>query len=140
MIPLFFYDQHNRSFFAMIYQRMQEGGMFFMFPIFLLMLLSFFIVILGVFSIKNGGIKLPKYIKLLSSVGLLTLVWGVLGQLMRLVETLDRIDGIGEVSASVLAGGLKVTALPTIFACFVFVCTRVAIIIFTWLQKTETFS
>lgn len=135
MISLFLLQAENRSFFSTFFGRLQEGGMFFMFPILLMLLLVLFLIVRGVISLRNEQKGFQKNIQLLNSIGLLTLVWGMLGQLIGIVGMFDQLEEIGNISTPIFAGGLKVSALPPIFGFFVFIISRVASIIFTWIAK-----
>ncbi|WP_271764924.1 MotA/TolQ/ExbB proton channel family protein [Aquimarina algiphila] len=135
MISLLFILQQKESFFSALFSRINEGGPFFMVPILIMLLLTFFLIIKSVIALKQGSATLQKNISLLSSIGLLTLVWGMLGQLIGLVEMFDHVEKIGDLSTGIFAGGLKVSALPPIFGFFVFIISRAAIIVFTWIGK-----
>ncbi len=132
-----FFLIQNKSFFTIFFDRLQEGGMFFMFPILIMLLLVLFLTVKNVLKTKQQGFPSKKYNNLINSIGLLTLVWGVLGQLIGLVAAFDKIELLGEISTPLLAGGLKVSALSTIFGFFVFVVSRIVTIIFTWIQREE---
>jgi len=108
-----------------------------MVPILMVLLVILFLVIKNIWVFYREKRWSSKYIKLINSLGLLILVWGILGQLIGLIEAFDRIEMLGDISASMLAGGLKVSALPTLFGCFVFVVSRAATTVFTWVQKEE---
>jgi len=108
-----------------------------MIPILVMLLLVFFLIIKNVLIIKKQNHLPAKYIQIINSIGLMTLVWGILGQLIGLVGALDKIEFLGEISTARLAGGLKVSALTTMFGCLVFVISRIATIIFTWTQKED---
>ncbi len=138
MILLTFSSLHNKILFLGPFGLLHDGGMFFMFPILVLLLLVFFLTVKNFLVIRQQGFPSAKYIKLINSVGLVTLVWGVLGQLVGLVEAFDKIELLGEISTPMLAGGLKISALPTIFGFFVFVVSRIASIIFTWMQQEKS--
>lgn len=127
----------DKSFFTILFNRMHEGGLFFMIPILVMLLLVFFLIIKNVLIIKKQNHLPAKYIQIINSIGLMTLVWGILGQLIGLVGALDKIEFLGEISTARLAGGLKVSALTTMFGCLVFVISRIATIIFTWTQKED---
>ncbi|MDY8138218.1 MotA/TolQ/ExbB proton channel family protein [Aquimarina sp. 2201CG5-10] len=135
MISLIVKLTHNPLLFIQLFDRMQEGGMFFMFPIFIILLLVIFLIIKSVLGILKGHSGLEKNIRLLNSIGLLTVVWGMLGQLIGVIGMFDQVDMIGEISTHIFAGGLKVSALPPVFGFVVFIISRVASIIFTWLDK-----
>ncbi|WP_378173068.1 MotA/TolQ/ExbB proton channel family protein [Aquimarina sp. SS2-1] len=132
MIPL-----RQPLLFMQFFQRLEEGGFFFMFPILMMLLLVLFLIVRAVIVLKKGKSQLDKNIKLLNSVGLLTLVWGMLGQLIGIVGMFDQVEAVGDISTAMFAGGLKVSALPPIFGFCVFIISRVASIVFTWIQKEE---
>jgi len=104
-----------------------------------MLLLVLYLVVRSIMVLKKNNAALQKNVSLLSSIGLFTLVWGMLGQLIGLVSAFDQIESLGEISTVMLAGGLKISALPTIFGAIVFVTSRVAIILFTWFQNEEYF-
>ncbi len=134
MISLTVLMLQNNLLFISFFDFMRHGGMLFMTPILIMLLLVFFLAIKSVLAMRKKELSSIKYISLINSIGLLTLVWGVLGQLIGLVAAFDKIEMLGEISTPMLAGGLKVSALPTIFGFIVFVVSRVVTIIFTWLQ------
>ncbi len=137
MISLTFSMLQNSLLFISFFEFLKHGGMFFMFPILMMLLLVFFLIIKSILAARNQSPLLMKYIKLINSIGLLTLVWGVLGQLIGLVAAFDKIEMLGEISTPMLAGGLKISALPTIFGFIVFIISRIASIAFTWIQKED---
>lgn len=111
-------------FFGEFFNRLNEGGPFFMYPLFVILL---FCIGLSVFAFLKGD-PTDKWQKLLSSVSLFALVWGFLGQMVGLITAFDTIDAKGGVSQSVLAGGLKIALLNPIFGIFVFLVARLGII------------
>ena len=106
-----------------------------MIPIVIMLLLVLFIIIKNTLVIIQRGVSSEKYISLINSMGLLTLVWGLLGQLIGIVGMFDKVEIIDEISTHVFASGLKVSALPAVFGFFVFIVSRIATIIFTWIDK-----
>jgi len=135
MTSLTIIQSQNPFLFVQVFQRLEEGGMFFMFPILIMLLLVLFIIVRAVIAMKKDKTELNKHIRLLNSIGLLTLVWGMLGQLIGIVGMFDQVEAVGDISTPMFAGGLKVSALPPIFGFFVFIISRVASIIFTWINK-----
>jgi cytochrome c biogenesis factor len=115
----------------MILNRISEGGPFFMVPIVLLLIVILLLIIKGLLK-RNEN---TKTISLISSISLFVLVWGLLGQAMGLIQAFDAIQSIGNVSVEILAGGLKVTFLPIVFAFFTFLVGRAGIIVLTILEK-----
>lgn len=117
---------------SQLFDRINEGGLFFMLPI-----IGLFIIIMVLFirALLKMDRDREKTISLMSSLGLFALVWGVLGQVIGLIMAFDSIQGSGAISMEVLAGGLKVSFLPTLFGLMVFLDARLGIIILTWLKK-----
>ena len=115
-----------------LFSKLYEGGPFFMFPALVILIL---IIILSVKSFINLKKDNSKAISLIASLGLFALIWGILGQAIGLMQAFDAIQQMGKVSPSMLAGGLKVSMITTTFGFIIFLIARIAIIIFTWLQK-----
>lgn len=134
-MSLIFMLLQNHSFFSHIVHLLHDGGMFFMLPILLVFFLVLFLILKIIWIIKKEKTVPVKYVKLLNSVGLIILVWGVLGQLLGLVEAFDKIEMLDSISTEILASGLKISALPTMFGCLVFVISRTATTVFTWFDK-----
>ncbi len=105
--------------------RIIEGGAFFTFPIVILFITIIVLIVRGIILKKNA----QKIRKLIGSLGLFTVVWGVLGQVLGLIEALDTLESIEAVSFGIIANGLKFTFLPTLFALITFLIARVGIII-----------
>ena len=99
-----------------------------MLPLVLLLILVIILAIRGNIS-TNGRVKT---LKLLQSLGLFALVWGILGQVLGLIEALDTIEFIDGVSINIVAGGLKRTFLPTFLGAIVFLFARLGIILIQW--------
>ncbi|WP_298540820.1 MotA/TolQ/ExbB proton channel family protein [uncultured Aquimarina sp.] len=135
MMSLTIIQSQNPFLFIQFFQRLEEGGMFFMFPILMMLLLVLFLIVRSILVLKKDASLLGKNIQLLNSIGLLTLVWGMLGQLIGIVGMFDQVEAVGDISTGMFAGGLKVSALPPIFGFCVFILARIASIIFTWISK-----
>jgi len=110
---------------------LNEGGPFFMYPLLLLLILVLILIVKGL--LKKGNLE--KTTSLISSIALFAIVWGFLGQIIGLISAFDAIEAAGDISPTVLAGGLKVSALSPAFGMFVFLVGRLGIIIITWMQK-----
>ena len=67
-----------------------------------------------------------KSIGYIKSVGLLALVIGVLAQLIGLYSAFSAIEQMGQISAPMLAGGLKVSSITTLYGLFVFIIGYIA--------------
>ena len=113
---------------------LSEGGYFFMMPLAVLLIAVIILAIRGNISSKGSA----KTLKLLQSLGLFALVWGILGQVLGLIEALDTIEFIDGVTMNIVAGGLKRTFLPTFLGAIVFLFARVGIIVMQLRQKQTT--
>ena len=114
-----------------LFQMIQNGGLFFMLPI-----VATFILLVVLFVMALTRKNDPKRtITLLSSISLFILIWGIFGQVIGLISAFDAIEAAGEVSPAILAGGLKISFLPTTFGMFTFLIGRLAIIILQWRSK-----
>ena len=61
--------------------------------------------------------KAPRWVK---EIGIGALVYAIFGTLLGLRQVLDVMQMFGDVSASVLCGGLKVTLIPTFYGLIVY--------------------
>lgn len=110
--------------FGQLFDRLNEGGPVFMYPLFLMMLLCIGLIIFSfVKQDENGLLK-----KMIHHISLFALVWGFLGQMLGLIQAFDFISASGPVSHNVLAGGLKVALLCPTFGMVVFLIARLGII------------
>ncbi|GET34770.1 hypothetical protein PbJCM13498_36330 [Prolixibacter bellariivorans] len=115
------------SFFA----KLIEGGPLFMFPILFLLILILVLIVKGFLEKGNN----PKTLSLIGSIGLFTIVWGFLGQTIGLIEAFGVIEKVGDISMSLIAGGLKVSLLAPVFGLIVFLIARLGIIVLIWMGK-----
>jgi hypothetical protein len=115
----------------MFFDRLNEGGPFFMYPLFLILILLIILIVKG--FLQKGAQE--KTMSLISSIALFAIVWGFLGQIIGLIGAFDSIEAAGDISLAVLAGGLKVGFLAPVFGMFIFLVGRLGIIIITWMQK-----
>ncbi|MEN8121787.1 MAG: MotA/TolQ/ExbB proton channel family protein [Bacteroidota bacterium] len=116
---------------SQIIDKIYEGGPFFTFPIVFLLTLILVLIVKGFLNINKNS----KTISLISSLGWFTLVWGILGQTIGLVGAFDAIQSAGDISKGIVAAGLKVALITTIFGLFTFLVARLGIIILTWMNK-----
>ncbi|WP_459209335.1 MotA/TolQ/ExbB proton channel family protein [Aquimarina rhabdastrellae] len=105
--------------------RLIEGGPFFMFPILALFITIIVITARGLFQ-PNYNAKAKKFIH---SIALFTVVWGIMGQVIGLIEGFDTIHFQNDASIQMLAGGIKITFLPTLFGLLTFLISRISIFI-----------
>lgn len=117
---------------SVIFQRLQEGGPYFMYPALIILIVIIILIVKGFLNLKKDD---HQTISLISSIGLFALIWGIFGQLLGLFQAFDYIQVSGEVPATVLAGGLKVSMISTIFGVIIFLISRLGIITLTWIKK-----
>jgi hypothetical protein len=115
----------------MLFDRLNEGGPFFMYPLFFIIILLLILIVKG--FLQKGSVD--KTISLISSIALFAIVWGFLGQIIGLIGAFDSIEAVGDVSPAVMAGGLKIAFLAPVFGMFAFLVGRLGIIILTWMKK-----
>ncbi len=88
-----------------------EGGVLFM------SIISFFLIMTGV-SFYTHSEKLKTY-------GNLGLVSGVLGSFIGLYSAFEFIQKVGDVSPSILAGGIRVALICTLYGLLVYLISRI---------------
>lgn len=66
--------------------------------------------------------KYPKWTK---EIGLLALSFGILGQIIGLYSAFKGIEQMGEVSQQMMAGGLKVSSITTIYGLLIYILSIV---------------
>ncbi|MBC3759951.1 MotA/TolQ/ExbB proton channel family protein [Hyunsoonleella sp. SJ7] len=116
-------------------KRFQEGGPFFMFLILISLLLALFFLTMGFLNLKKNINRSKKMTLLASDASLLGLVLGFMGSIIGMIEAFDAIEALGNISQQMMAGGLKVAFLTSLFGCITFVLPRIGIIILRGLQK-----
>lgn len=99
----------------------QMGGTLFMSLISICHIAMF----LGIVMHFRGG-KSLSYVR---EFGLLALALGILGQLIGLFEAFKAIEIMGDVSPTLLAAGLKVSSVTTLYGFFGFIISRIYLII-----------
>jgi len=112
--------------------RLNEGGPFFMYPILFVLIIVILLIVKGILKRNEDN---TKTISLLSSIGLFIIAWGFMGQTIGMIAAFDSIQSAGDISIGVMAGGLKVSFLTTIFGLFTFAISRLGIIALTILKK-----
>ncbi|UII24463.1 MotA/TolQ/ExbB proton channel family protein [Fulvivirga maritima] len=116
-----------------------EGGVNFTIPLTLMGLAMAAFIIRGVMLLMNDS-ELPSITKnneIVKQLATLSLVWGILGQLTGLFQAFDAISKMENVSSAVLAGGLKVSLICTLYGVAIFVIGRLALLALTLLNKKK---
>lgn len=124
---------HNFKTNIMLFDRLNEGGPFFMYPLLFILILIIVLIVKGLLQKES----VEKTMSLIGSIALFAIVWGFLGQIIGLIMAFDSIEAVGDVSPAVLAGGLKVSALAPAFGMLNFLIGRLGIIVLTLIKKDE---
>lgn len=80
-------------------------------------------VALAVYIFVQGGKKDAKApsATLVKEIGIFGLIFGIFGQFMGLYQAFTAIEQMGSVSPALLAGGLKVSTITTLYGMIIFV-------------------
>ena len=113
------------------FDRLNEGGPFFTYPLFLILIIMLILLAQG--FLKKRNVK--KIISLVNSMSLFALVWGFLGHIVGIIVALDTIEVVGDISSSVLVRGMSLTLLTLVFGSSIFLIGRLGTIILIWMQK-----
>ncbi|WP_339896054.1 MotA/TolQ/ExbB proton channel family protein [uncultured Algibacter sp.] len=116
--------------------RFMEGGPLFMSLILICLLLALSFVVMGFVNLKKNVLKSKKMTGLASDASILGLVIGFLGSIIGMITAFDAIESMGDISSGMMAAGLKVSFLTTVFGAVTFILPRIGIIILKALQKS----
>lgn len=117
--------------------RFIEGGPLFMSLILICLLLSLFFLVKGFLSLSKDLSVSRKMTRLASDASLLGLVLGFLGSIIGMITAFDAIESFDKISSAMIAGGLKVSFLTTVFGAITFIIPRIGILILRSMQKAE---
>ena len=105
-------------------------------PLFMGILTTLLVILLAItayyaISIASGKTSDKKNFRhqltYLKSVGLFTMITGILGQLIGLMDAFRAIERVGDISPGILAGGLKISMITTLYGIFIYLFS-----IFIW--------
>ena len=111
-----------------MYKLFIEGGSLFMGMltlVFLLMIVQAIRTWILYSGNKADYADTRKNLGYVRSLGLLAFVLGIFGQLLGLYQAFSAIQEMGEVSASLLAGGLKVSMITTMYGTFILIISLI---------------
>ena len=115
--------------------RFLEGGAFFMSLILICLLTSIFFTTKSVFNLKTNLEVSKKMLLHIGDSGTLGLALGVMGSFIGLITAFDAIEATGGAEPSIVAGGLKVALLSTLFGLFTYSTSKLSILILRIVQK-----
>jgi len=116
--------------------RFMEGGPLFMSLILICLLVSILFLVLGFKNLNKNDAQTRKMTRLASDLSLLGLVLGFLGSILGMITAFDAMELGGLVSSEILAAGLKVSFLTTLFGSITFILVRIGIIFLRAMRKT----
>ena len=93
-------------------------------PLFMGMLTLIFIALIVAAVLKKGA----------KEIGLLALAMGFLGQLIGLMGAFEGIEAMGGVSQSMLAGGLKVSSITSIYGLLIYIISLIVQVVQRFLK------
>ncbi len=78
-------------------------------------------------------------LKHIKTIGTFALIFGILGQLIGLYQAFGILEKMGNVSQSLLAGGLKVSTIPTLYGIVIFILSLLLWLVFDFIvtKKSE---
>lgn len=83
-------------------------------------------------QIMSGTHVDKEKVSLIKSFGLLGLVMGILGQLIGLFDAFSAIEQMGNVSPGMLAGGLRVSMITTLYGIVIFLISYLIWAFLNW--------
>ncbi len=76
-----------------------------------------------------------KTISLISSIAWFAIAWGYLGRTFGLIMAFDKVASAGDITPSLMAGGLKMALIGPLMGLMAFIIARVGIIFLTLAKK-----
>jgi biopolymer transport protein ExbB/TolQ len=88
---------------------------------------------------KEDLVKSKSRLKHIKTIGTFALITGILGQLIGLIGAFDAIELAGEVQQGILAGGLKVSTIPSIYGILIYMISLIMwfVVDIIIIKKTE---
>jgi len=118
-----------------LFNRFLEGGALYMSLILICLLTSTFFTVKSLMNLKKNVEISKKMIKHINDSGSLGLGLGVMGSFIGLITAFDAIEATGGAEPSILAGGLKVALLSTLFGLFTYSISKLSVLILRIIQK-----
>jgi len=107
-----------------------EGGIYFTFPLFLMLAANFSILVyLAIARVQKRQFN-TKWLGAVKQIGGLAAVWGILGTIIGLFNAFDALEAMNEMIApQIIMGGLKVAIITAIYGLSIFCLSMLAYII-----------
>ena len=114
-----------------LFDKFSEGGPLFTVTIFILMIVIIGLIIYALVVKKDSS----RIEKLINHLGWFALAWGFLGRTFGLIIAFDNIAVAGELTPSLMAGGLKMALVDPLMGITAFLIARAGIIILVAIGK-----
>lgn len=119
------------------------GGPLFMGILTILLVILLAITVCFLLSIGSGKAtgsdSFRHRLTYLKSLGLFTLITGILGQLIGLMTAFSAIERAGDISPAILAGGLKISMITTLYGISIYMLSiLIWFLLDLWLHKKKT--
>lgn len=89
--------------------------------LFLLMLMYSVVNLITILKSNNGDIlKVRSRLKHIKTIGLFSLITGILGQLIGLYSAFSAIERASDISPALIFGGLKISMITTLYGIFIY--------------------
>jgi len=119
------------------------GGPLFMGILTILLVILLVITVVFILSIASGkAVGMANFrhrLTYLKSLGLFTMITGILGQLIGLMTAFSAIEKAADISPGILAGGLKISMITTLYGIFIYMLSiLIWFLLDLWYNKTES--
>lgn len=91
----------------------------------ILVVISVYFILAIASGRASGRQNFRHQLTYLKSVGLFTMITGILGQLIGLMSAFKAIERVGDISPAMLAGGLKVSMITTLYGILIYLISIV---------------
>ena len=114
-----------------LFDKFSDGGPIFTVTIFVLTIIIVALIVYAL-VVKKDSCRIEK---LLNHIGWFALAWGFLGRTFGLILAFDNIAAAGELTPSLMAGGLKMALVDPLMGIVAFLIARAGIIILVAVGK-----
>lgn len=117
------------------------GGSLFMSILTILLVIVVAVSVYFVVTITSGKAKekanFRHQLKYVKSIGLFTMITGILGQLIGLMDAFGAIEEMGDISPAIMAGGLKISMITTLTGIVIYLISIIIwFLLDLWHQKS----
>ncbi|BDD12404.1 hypothetical protein FUAX_48360 (plasmid) [Fulvitalea axinellae] len=112
------------------------GGLYFTGPLVIMFVAGLVLIVRAYLVIENRE-KFESRVSIANSLGLFAMVFGVFGQFLGLMGALEVIEQVGDISMKLLAGGLRVSFISTLFGVCTFLVIRLCTLLLTVLRREK---